>query len=122
MGEVYWGAWQRNGDGLVELLGSEAVLAPQQIMIPAPESLLARPSAAGAEPAPDWIAVGEGWLAYREPLLAAVAQSGSRVELMDQPLYPAARHLMELGVAAWRRGESLPAEQAVPVYLRNKVV
>ena len=107
MGEVYWGVWQRDADGLVALLGSEAVLVPEQVAVGLKHC--------------DWIGVGEGWQAHREALLAAAAASGSRVTLMDEPLYPAARHLLELGVAAWRRGESVDAAQAMPVYLRNKV-
>lgn len=90
MGEVYWGAWRRNAEGLVELLGSEAVLAPEQVSIPASDR--------------GWTCVGEGWLAHRETLLAAVAAFDGRVELMDEPLYPAAQHLLALGAAAWRRG------------------
>jgi tRNA threonylcarbamoyladenosine biosynthesis protein TsaB len=64
----------------------------------------------------------KGWSAWREPLLAAVAQHGGRVEIMDEPLYPAAFHLLALGAAAWQRGEAVSPEQAAPVYLRNKVV
>jgi len=109
MGEVYWAAWQRDADGLVGLLGSEAVLAPEQIVLPAADDVA-------------WTAVGEGWLAHRDAMLAAVAAAGGRVELMAEPLYPAALHLLALGAAAWQRGESVPAEQAAPVYLRNKVV
>lgn len=108
MGEVYWGAWQRNADGLVELLGSEAVLAPERVTI-----------AAGDH---DWVGVGEGWLAYRQALLAVAASGGNRVAVMEEQLYPAARHLLELGAAAWQRGECVDAAQAMPVYLRNKVV
>ena len=107
MGEVYWGAYQRDVDGRVTLLGDEAVCAPERVELPADS---------------DWVGVGEGWQVHHDVLSAAVVVGGGRVTVMQQPLYPEARHLVELGVVAWRNGVAVPAEQAAPVYLRNKVV
>lgn len=107
MSEVYWGAYQRNANGVVELIGDEAVAAPEQVELPA---------------AGDWVGVGEGWQVHRSALDAAVSANGGHVEVMGQPLYPQARHLVELGAVGWRKGEAVAAELAAPVYLRNKVV
>ena len=104
MAEVYWGAYQRSEEGLVALLGDERVVPPTEVPSPGDG---------------DWIAVGEGWGAYRDELMAAV---GGRVEVMAEPLYPRARDLLALALRAWDVGEAVPAEQALPVYLRDQVV
>jgi tRNA threonylcarbamoyladenosine biosynthesis protein TsaB len=104
MAEVYWGAYRRSGEGLVALVGDERVVPPGQ----------ARAPDDGA-----WIGVGEGWSAYGDDLMAAV---GDRVEVMVEPLYPRARDLLALAVRAWDAGDAVPAEQALPVYLRDQVV
>lgn len=104
MGEVYWGAYRRSQDGRVALVGNEVVAHPAQV--PAPGD--------GA-----WIGVGEGWGVYCDELMAAV---GGSVEVMAEPLYPRARDLLALAAEAWVAGAAVPAEQALPVYLRDQVV
>jgi len=104
MGEVYWGAYRRSGEGLVALLGDERVVPPGQVQVPDGEA---------------WIGVGEGWVAYDDDLMTAV---GGRVEVVAEPLYPRARDLLTLAAEAWAAGEAVPAEQALPVYLRDQVV
>ncbi|MDV7214101.1 tRNA (adenosine(37)-N6)-threonylcarbamoyltransferase complex dimerization subunit type 1 TsaB, partial [Azotobacter beijerinckii] len=56
---------------------------------------------------------GTGW-AYVERMPVAVAAR-------DAGLLPDARDLLTLAGFAWQRGEGVPAEQAQPVYLRDKV-
>jgi tRNA threonylcarbamoyladenosine biosynthesis protein TsaB len=104
MGEVYWGAYQRSTEGLVALLGDELVVSPTQVR--APDE--------GA-----WIGVGEGWSAYADELTAGI---GARVEVIAEPLYPRARDLLALAARAWVAGDAVPAERALPVYLRDQVV
>jgi len=107
MDEVYWGAYQRDADGLVVLLGDERVLPPAAVVLP----MVA-----------DWVGAGEGWQAYGDALSAAVSTSKGQVSVAAQPLYPQARHLLQLGARGWQCGDAVSAQQAVPVYLRNKVV
>lgn len=100
MDEVYWGCYQAQ-DGEMRLAGLEAVLAPEQASLPR--------GATG-----DWFAAGTGWGTYASRI--AVQPHG-----VDGGMLPHAEDLLRLATFAWARGEALPADQAQPVYLRDKV-
>ncbi|SEI97109.1 tRNA threonylcarbamoyladenosine biosynthesis protein TsaB [Azotobacter beijerinckii] len=99
MDEVYWGCYRLEA-GEMRLAGAEAVLPPERVELPR--------AASG-----DWFGAGTGW-AYAERMPVAVAAR-------DAGLLPDARDLLTLAGFAWQRGEGVPAEQAQPVYLRDKV-
>lgn len=102
MNEVYWGAYRRNSDGLMELCGEESVLSPDQV--PAPDE--------GA-----WAAVGSAWLTYEDKLAARCL---GRISGIDPVALPHAQDVALLGIAAYEAGEAVSAEQALPVYLRDE--
>jgi tRNA threonylcarbamoyladenosine biosynthesis protein TsaB len=104
MGEVYWGLYAREPAGLPRLQGEECVCAPGAVAVP--ESGL-------------WAAVGSGWGSYRRDLLERV---GQRVSRLMPDLEPRAGDLAPLAAQHYRQGETLRAEEAVPVYLRDTVV
>ncbi len=97
--EGYWGGY-RGPAGDVRLVGTEAVLRREVAALP--------DDAAG-----DWFGAGTGW-GYGERI--AVNLSGS-----DASMLPHAEDLLTLARFAWERGESIPADDAQPVYLRDKV-
>ncbi|WP_296248552.1 tRNA (adenosine(37)-N6)-threonylcarbamoyltransferase complex dimerization subunit type 1 TsaB [Pseudomonas sp. UBA4194] len=99
MDEVYWGCYRAQA-GEMRLVGEEAVLAPEQVLLPA--------DASG-----QWFGAGTGW-GYGERL--AVQPSSQ-----DASLLPHALDLLELARFAWARGEGVVADLAQPVYLRDKV-
>lgn len=100
MDEVYWGCY-REEQGEMRLAGIEAVLPPEQACLPR--------DAAG-----DWFGAGTGWGTY-----------GARIALtpfgQDPGMLPHAQDLLSLAGFAWARGEAVVADQAQPVYLRDKV-
>lgn len=100
MDEVYWGCY-RAEQGEMRLQGAEAVLPPEQASLPR--------GASG-----DWFGAGTGWgtFAERLPLVPSA---------LDGAMLPHAEDLLSLATFAWARGEALPADQAQPVYLRDKV-
>lgn len=103
MQQVYWGAYARTAAGLMALVGDESVVAP------------------GAVPLPDgqqWIGAGSGWDRYFETLKRRL---GERVAAWRPGGFPRAAAVARLGEAGFRAGQALPAEQAVPVYLRDQV-
>ena len=100
MDEVYWGCY-RAEQGEMRLFGEEAVLPPEQALLPV--------GATG-----DWCAAGTGWGSYGSRL-PGLAQGEPQV------LLPHAQDLLALATFAWARGEALPADMAQPVYLRDKV-
>jgi tRNA threonylcarbamoyladenosine biosynthesis protein TsaB len=99
MDEVYWGCY-RETDGEMRLVGAEAVLPPEAATLPA--------DASG-----DWFGAGTGW-GYEARI--AVNLSGH-----DATLLPHAQDLLALARFAWERGEAIAADDAQPVYLRDKV-
>ena len=100
MDEVYWGCYCAE-QGEMRLQGSEAVLPPEQAMLPR--------AASG-----DWFAAGTGWGAYAERIPLTVSAS-------DATMLPHAEDLLALARFAWARGEAVSADQAQPVYLRDQV-
>ncbi|MGM0595326.1 MAG: tRNA (adenosine(37)-N6)-threonylcarbamoyltransferase complex dimerization subunit type 1 TsaB [Pseudomonadota bacterium] len=103
MDEIYWGAFIEE-DGLMRASGGEQVC-------PAVES----PLLAGR----GWHGVGSGWTAYAEAL---ARRHGAAVVSYLGELFPHALDVAQLAVAAAERGEAVSAEQALPVYLRDRVV
>lgn len=100
MDEVYWGCYQAQ-QGEMRLLGREAVLAPE---------LAALPEGATG----DWFAAGTGWGTFAERI-------GVKPSAQDSSMLPHAQDLLTLAQFAWARGESLVADEAQPVYLRDQV-
>lgn len=103
MGEVYYGGYIiENGEARCVL--AEAVTNPAAVR---------RPEGAG------WFGCGLGFRTYAAELRSAL---GGAIDEMGPERYPHALDLLTLGVANLARGESVPPEDAIPVYLRDKVV
>ncbi|GBH15995.1 hypothetical protein ALQ07_01805 [Pseudomonas syringae pv. actinidiae] len=99
MDEVYWGCYRETA-GEMRLLGNEAVMAPELATLPV--------DASG-----QWFGSGTGW-GYAERIPVSLAGH-------DASMLPHAQDLLTLATFAWHRGEALPADDAQPVYLRDKV-
>ncbi|MHB8415340.1 MAG: tRNA (adenosine(37)-N6)-threonylcarbamoyltransferase complex dimerization subunit type 1 TsaB [Acidiferrobacteraceae bacterium] len=104
MDQVYWGAYVRDADGVPALVGSEGVTAPEAVRLP--------------EGGHDWQGGGSGWDRYVDRLMPHL---GPRMRAWCPDLLPDARCLLPIALAYWRRGVALPAQQALPVYIRNEV-
>lgn len=100
MDEVYWGCY-RLETGQAQLQGLEQLCAPEQAELPR--------IASG-----DWLAAGTGWQAYAGRI--SVAVSGQASESL-----PHAEDILMLALHDWQHGRAVPAEQALPVYLRDQV-
>ncbi|MEZ5506198.1 MAG: tRNA (adenosine(37)-N6)-threonylcarbamoyltransferase complex dimerization subunit type 1 TsaB [Gammaproteobacteria bacterium] len=105
MGEVYWGSYEKHGDGDWQLLGEECVARPENIC-----------AAAGIAATDGWCGVGSGWICRSalEPQIGALLHC-------DDKLLPHALDLLPLAQRALEHGQTISAEQVVPVYLRNDV-
>lgn len=101
MGEVYWGAFQVVA-GQVQLQAEEQVLTPNAIELPKDSG---------------WMAVGSGWSAY--PELAERALGLVTATYADW--LPSAEFIAQLAWQDYQAGKALPAQQAQPIYLRNKI-
>ena len=105
LGEVYYGYYTRGADGLVEPDMDDALAPPEHVALPAD---------------PGWrgTGVGAGWAAHGEALRARL---GARVEDVDVTVEPRAGALVRLAARAFERGQAVPPELALPVYLRDRV-
>lgn len=99
MGELYLGAYERTDEGIRALL-ADGLFDPAQV-----------PALDGD----DWLLAGSGAV-YRE-------QIGARVTLaaVDETITPRASAVARLAVPLVEQGLTVPAEQAQPVYLRDRV-
>jgi tRNA threonylcarbamoyladenosine biosynthesis protein TsaB len=103
MGEVYAGAFRRGEDGLVEATGEESV--GQASALDLPQSI-------------QWCVVGSGWDAYRDALAARLPAPPA---FADGARFPQASAVALLAAPRFAAGLGVPPEQALPVYLRDKV-
>jgi tRNA threonylcarbamoyladenosine biosynthesis protein TsaB len=103
MQEIYWACYRLEGE-IMTLTGVEQVSPPEAVSVSIAEEI--------------WAGACSGWRAYPEVL-------GSRLENFIEAVYPQfwprAAHLLELAQPLWRRGETVDAAEALPVYLRNNV-
>lgn len=100
--EVYWGHYQRQGDGIV-LVGKEQVIAADKLP---------------AITQKNWLGVGTGWSAYAE--VFETLNQTSENDIYAE-VYPSAKYIAMLANVAFEAGEALDAELAQPMYLRDKV-
>ncbi|WP_449446390.1 tRNA (adenosine(37)-N6)-threonylcarbamoyltransferase complex dimerization subunit type 1 TsaB [Thermomonas brevis] len=102
MGEVYLGAFARDGDGLVAL-SEEGVVKPDMATVPDGD---------------DWHGAGTGFAAAEDALQARLQ---GRLVAVDAQALPHAADVARLAALAFGRGEALAAERVEPAYLRNDV-
>jgi len=105
MGEVFWGVYQQHQhqqQGYAELMGEEAVTLAENIIFPDREG---------------W-GVGSGWAVYPQQLTDCL---GSLIIGVDADYLPRASAIAGLGVIGFENNQAVDAENAMPVYLRNKV-
>ncbi|MCA1979494.1 MAG: tRNA (adenosine(37)-N6)-threonylcarbamoyltransferase complex dimerization subunit type 1 TsaB [Thiobacillus sp.] len=102
MAEVYWAAYEREGDDW------RALIAPRLAL---PESVFV-PDGSG------WVGAGNGFAVVGADVQAAMAAKLAR---LDQTLMPDAAAMAPLAARAFARGEGSDAADAAPVYLRDKV-
>lgn len=103
MGEVYWGAYCLDGNGIMRTCGAgDRLDAPDRLRLP--------------DVGGPWIGVGSAWGVHRDALLAGLG----RLEHIDLE-YCEARDVAVLAAASLREQGGRPAEHALPVYLRDRV-
>lgn len=103
MGEVYAGAFVRDGDGVLAT-SAEQVLAPSRVTL--------------ADGEGGWHGVGTGFGAVDGALQQALAPQLSSV---DATALPHAADVARLAAPAFARGEVLAPERLEPAYLRDNV-
>jgi tRNA threonylcarbamoyladenosine biosynthesis protein TsaB len=103
MNEVYWAACVPDASGTMRVVGEELIVPPGEV--PLPE---------GSE----WHGVGSGWGTYAEVLRERL---GDRVSAVRVDAQCRARDVARIAAVDFAAGRAVPAEQALPVYLRDQV-
>lgn len=104
MNEIYLGAYRYN-DGDMVAIADERVCPPEQWQGIVADNI---------DPC---YATGTGWKAYAEQL----GELPAFISVHQADLFPLAQDMVALAEFAYRRGESVDAAQAQPVYLRDTV-
>ncbi|MGH6754050.1 MAG: tRNA (adenosine(37)-N6)-threonylcarbamoyltransferase complex dimerization subunit type 1 TsaB, partial [Bradyrhizobium sp.] len=103
MGEVYVGAFERNGDELIAV-SKEIVAAPDAVVLLDEEG--------------GWHGVGTGFSAVDNALPSHL---GSQLISVDASVLPHAADVARLAAGAYARGEAVAPERVEPAYLRDNV-
>jgi len=110
MGEVYWGCFERAAEGLAGAVGVERVDRPDRVVLPRGWSR--------GEGGSGVFGAGKGFALYPE-LRTTLA---GELTGLGEGLLPSAAEIALLAVPEVAAGRIFPAEQALPVYLRDEVV
>jgi tRNA threonylcarbamoyladenosine biosynthesis protein TsaB len=102
MGEVYHAVYVKNANGW------HAECEPG----------LYKPDAVPAIEGNDWVGAGSGWQAYAEVLGHAYR---GQVNNTLPELLPTASSILQLAQPIFASGQAMPAAEAMPVYIRNRV-
>ncbi len=102
MNEVYWGLFVRNGD-LVSVLAEEALMPPE-LLVDQPQIL---------DQQQRYVGIGPGWHYPAMQVLNPVAQF--------QDVHPHAENMAWIAAAKFSEGQTVSAQDAQPVYLRDSV-
>ena len=111
MDEVYSAAyrWQRTPE---QAQGQWQAVSPVQVGAPGKVQV---PQGMEGPPGPAWVLAGNAFAAYGERLPEGLLHAPHCEAL------PSAAALLRLAPALWAQGLAVPAEQAVPLYIRDKV-
>jgi tRNA threonylcarbamoyladenosine biosynthesis protein TsaB len=105
MGEIYHAAYEKqNGEWL-------------EVSAPA----LFKPEDAPKVNGDDWVGVGTGWLFYPNVLQAVYGEQLRETPKPDHNSHPSAGAIAELALPTFEAGLARPAQEAAPIYIRNKV-
>jgi len=102
MSEIFWGVYRRDAQGYAELMGDEAVTPADAVVFP---------DLTG-------VGIGSGWGVYSQELMTRLA---GKVSHYKADMLPRAGAIARLGARGFEQGLAVDVEQAMPVYLRDKV-
>jgi len=102
MSEIYWAVYQRDAEGYATLVGEEKVQPATDV-----DAL----SLSG-------YGIGSGWAQYESVLTEKLS---SQILGCDADYLPRSAEIALLGAVGVKQNKTVSVEQAMPVYLRNKV-
>ena len=106
MQQIYWALYKVNTKEIVDLIGCEVLVKPEEIILPDREQV---------ESYADWYGVGNGWAQYNESLVAQLSFSPKNININQ---VPTAKAILQLAIYKFNQGEWINAGEATPNYLR----
>lgn len=106
MDEVYWGAYAIGGDIVLPLQG-DCVCSPDRVSVPM-----------GAN-THEWVLVGSGADQYKDVLLSAIGKNVPTRFIRE--CWPSAQDVLGVALPVAEAGGFQAADNALPVYLRDRV-
>ncbi|MFZ0254594.1 MAG: tRNA (adenosine(37)-N6)-threonylcarbamoyltransferase complex dimerization subunit type 1 TsaB [Gammaproteobacteria bacterium] len=103
MGEIYWGAYEVDGRQRMATILSDSIAVADQVPLP---------KGGG------WFGTGSGWESYGRTLSERI---GGALWDQEGKRFPQAQDVALLAADTLAAGEGVAAEQALPIYLRNRV-
>ncbi|HEX5354304.1 MAG TPA: tRNA (adenosine(37)-N6)-threonylcarbamoyltransferase complex dimerization subunit type 1 TsaB [Rhodanobacteraceae bacterium] len=100
--EIYAGVFRKGTEG-IDSLTEECVTSATNLLLPQADA---------------WNVLGTGWGVYGDAIRARLP---SAPRWADGDRYPQARDVARLAAPLFAAGKGVPPEQALPVYLRDKV-
>ena len=100
MKEVYWCHYILDAAGYMKPVQDEILITPELVACLEGE----------------WVGVGNGWTVYGDAL-----PERTQISQFHDNIEPCAQHLLPMAWQALAEGQTVSAEQAEPVYLRNRV-
>lgn len=104
MNEIYWASYQLDNEGMMAEFDAEQLSNPTQF----PRTTLSH-----------FIGVGSGWDRYHEILSPQFKKN--QLQQCYPGRYPRAYDVVQLAEQAYKKGQVVAAEKALPVYLRERV-
>ena len=104
MGEIYWGPYELGDGGFMALAGKEEVGPPEVVRLPEEGR---------------WSGIGSGWSAHGDVLRRRLGPP--RFLFAEPEAVCQSRDIAVLAAAELAAGNAIPAERALPVYLRDRV-
>jgi tRNA threonylcarbamoyladenosine biosynthesis protein TsaB len=111
MREVYWACYERDDSGLAAAVGAEQVGSPDSVQLP--ECWRGHAQAEEFRVR----AAGTGFASYPQLRVRLADELGA----ISPDLLPRALEIAQLAVPEVQAGRILPADQALPVYVRDEV-
>jgi len=105
MNQVYWCAYVWNENGYMQARMEETVVSPEDIELP--------------EAIEEWVGIGDGWKYYYDRLLSKMSKP---LQQYFSDEYPRANEIATIAKQLYIEGKVISAADALPVYLREKVV
>jgi tRNA threonylcarbamoyladenosine biosynthesis protein TsaB len=102
MEEIYWAVYWRGENGYAELMGAERVIPAEKVEFPDLNG----------------VGIGTGWGVYQEELMKRLAGHVNNIETDN---LPRAGAVARLGAHGFEQGLAVAVEEAMPIYLRDKV-